>query len=142
MRALPTGLVLTLLWFSVPSCGEVTSNSAPCYPGDYVYCPCDGGTPGHAECPTDGGDYGACNCTPGFDPAAVIDAAALVCNTAAGKLPLLCPCTANSDCASDDCFPFNAKGPHCTTSCTEQNASTVCPPASGGCSKMGVCMAP
>jgi hypothetical protein len=121
-------------------CSTQTANGAPCYPGDYVYCPCDGGVQGYSQCPTDGGDYGACNCS-GIHPTQV-DATALVCNLALGVLPLLCPCTMDDQCQSGQCFPFNAKGPHCTTSCNEQNASTVCPPASGGCSNMGVCMAP
>jgi hypothetical protein len=138
MRARVTGLVVASL---LAACSTQTPDGAPCYPGDYVYCPCDAGVQGYSECPTDGGDYGACNCT-GFNPSLAVDAAALVCDIDAGKLPLLCPCTSDDECESADCFPFNAKGPHCTRSCTEANASTVCPAASGGCSNMGVCMAP
>lgn len=48
------------------------------------------------------------------------------------------PCTANSQCESGLCFPFNSRGPHCSAPCTE---GCQCP-ASRGCSNMGICKAP
>jgi hypothetical protein len=37
------------------------------------------------------------------------------------------------------CFPFNAKGPHCTRACTMDED---CEEPSTGCNNMGVCKAP
>jgi hypothetical protein len=136
MRALSLLFVVGVLFVLSASCN--TSNGAPCYPGDYIYCPCDSGVQGYSECPSDGGDYGTCNCS-GIDPA-VSDAAAVVCNASAGVLPLLCPCTMDSDCASAFCFDFPSKGPHCTLQCTAANAAEICPM---GCTpKTMVCMIP
>ncbi|MCE9580456.1 MAG: hypothetical protein K8W52_45475 [Deltaproteobacteria bacterium] len=50
-----------------------------------------------------------------------------------------CPLGQNAACASDLCFDFNSKGPHCTHGCT---VDTDCEAPSPGCSGMGVCKAP
>jgi hypothetical protein len=41
--------------------------------------------------------------------------------------------------ASDTCFSFNMKGPHCTRDC---DGPEDCPAPSTGCNNMGVCKAP
>ena len=95
---------------------------------------------GYSGCPVDGGDYGPCDCS-GIHPAAAPDGG-IVCDPDGGKLPLLCHCMASSDCASNNCYLFAAKGTFCTTTCTQATASQVCPPQSGGCNGMGICKVP
>ena len=48
-------------------------------------------------------------------------------------------CEKDEDCESGLCFPYVAKGPHCTITCT---MDSDCPPPSNACSGMGVCKAP
>jgi hypothetical protein len=56
-----------------------------------------------------------------------------------GSLPYLAECVDDAQCMSGICFPFNAKGPHCTHAC-ETNADCEAP--SPGCSNNKVCKVP
>jgi hypothetical protein len=113
----------------------------PCYPGDLRACSCADGASGLQACATpDSGtrDYGECQC---HVPDAAVDAATDGTGDAAdgGLLSFMSPCTDNAQCATGLCFPFNAKGPHCSQHCM---VTTDCPPPSPGCSNMNVCKAP
>ena len=46
------------------------------------------------------------------------------------KLPLMSPCQSDAQCETGLCYPFNAKGPHCTKPCTHDSE---CPPPADGC---------
>ena len=127
--------------FLLAACDTQSANGAPCAPGDYNYCACDDGIQGYSECPIDGGDYGPCDCT-GIHPAVPSEGGVVCTRDDAGQLPLLCHCTTSADCASGNCYLFAAKGLFCTTTCTQQTASQVCPPQSGGCNGMGICKLP
>jgi len=48
-------------------------------------------------------------------------------------------CMDNTDCESNLCFHYNAKGPHCTHECTRDED---CEAPSPGCNNMGVCKVP
>lgn len=58
-----------------------------------------------------------------------------------GDLPFMSECdTELMNCEEGlTCWPFNAKGPHCTHECT---VDTECEDPSPGCNNMGVCKAP
>jgi hypothetical protein len=97
----------------------------------------DGATPGvdssvppspDAASPADAGD----------DVAAAVDANPGV---DSGLLGFGAACSSNAECASNLCFPFNAKGMHCTQPCASAND---CPGGAGGlgCSGMNVCKVP
>jgi hypothetical protein len=60
---------------------------------------------------------------------------------AGATLHFMDPCTAGQDaeCETNLCFPFNAKGPHCSARCTQ---ACECPAPSTGCNHRGVCNAP
>lgn len=139
MRAwILTGVLLVLAFANCTNADN--PHGEACYPGDYIYCACDDGVQGYAHCPPSGEGYQPCDCS-GIHPAQPVDAGTIVCvPDDAGKLPTLCPCTGdNSECESNDCFFFPAKGSHCTKSC---RTGADCPPASGGCNMKGVCMVP
>ena len=126
-----------------PACND---DGTPCFAGDWRRCDCATGGSGYQQCSADGQAYGACDCSgnipgvPGIDSGFDAPAAdAADASGDAGLLPLGAPCVANGDCASNDCYPFNAKGPHCTKTCTQ---ATDCPPPLTGCSNMGVCKIP
>lgn len=118
-----------------------------CSPGDFVSCATTGGTPGAAMCNDEGTAYGACDPSLLLDgslppaPDASTDANAgdggLCSGT--GNLAVTCPCTSNSDCASNDCYPFPSRGLFCTQACTKD---TDCPPPSPGCTPKGFCKVP
>ena len=59
--------------------------------------------------------------------------------TGAELLPYMATCAANEECDSGLCFEFNAKGPHCTTTC---ELDLECEAPSPGCNGKGVCKAP
>ena len=79
----------------------------------------------------------------GGDGGSGADAGAECAVTGDEPIPFMCPCdVADDQCdteAGDMCFNFNAKGPHCTRSCS---GPADCPAPSGGCNNMGVCKAP
>jgi len=56
-----------------------------------------------------------------------------------GETPYMAPCTSNDECETGLCFDFNAKGPHCTTTC---ELDLECAEPSPGCNGKGVCKAP
>ena len=58
---------------------------------------------------------------------------------AGDPLPYMSECQTNDQCESDLCFSFNAKGPHCTHGCVNDED---CAEPSPGCNNMGVCKAP
>jgi hypothetical protein len=54
-------------------------------------------------------------------------------------LPFGSECAVDDECASGLCYPFNAKGPHCSQPCA---LPEECPPEADGCSGMGICKVP
>jgi hypothetical protein len=128
---------------ALAACSDA-ENAQACYPGDQAWCTCADGARGIQSCASGGGSYGACNCNVSdagsVTDAAGDDAAADAGDaTDSGKLPFMSPCAMNSDCATNLCFMFNAKGPHCSHPC---NVDSDCEPPSPGCSNMKVCKAP
>jgi hypothetical protein len=112
--------------------------SQACYPSDYQACSCDGGQRGLQQCTAAGDGYGACDCSgvlPGADGSAATDGGGEG-GSDGGLLPFLAPCSSDAQCVTGHCFPFNAKGPHCSQPCTTDQD---CPAPSPGCSGMGVC---
>ncbi|HWL84564.1 MAG TPA: hypothetical protein VNO21_02110 [Polyangiaceae bacterium] len=122
-----------------------TSNDQPtCYRGEYVTCACNNSQTGYAMCLADETAHGTCDCSgaiPGLEGGAPQQDAggAADANDAGGKLALMQPCDRDDQCETGLCFPFNAKGPHCSKRC---KSDTDCPSPSTGCSNMGVCKAP
>lgn len=57
--------------------------------------------------------------------------------TAAGAF--MSECQENTDCDTNLCFHYNAKGPHCTHECERDED---CEEPSPGCNNKGVCKAP
>jgi hypothetical protein len=58
-------------------------------------------------------------------------------------LPFGSHCTANSECESDFCNAYPAKGgSFCTNHCTAATAAKDCPPPSPGCNMMQACKMP
>jgi hypothetical protein len=126
------------------------SEGRTCYPGDFVSCTCEDGRLGYATCNADGTQYEACafcGTTPGANPAsggaggeasggAMMGGAG---GSGGALLPFMSPCEEDAQCETGLCYPFNAKGPHCTQSC---DSADDCPPPSPGCNMMGVCKAP
>jgi hypothetical protein len=134
-------LLVALASVIVLACNIEADRGEPCYPGDFRACTCDTGDHGLAQCGADGGaGYGACNCTPPVD--AGIDASNDAESDGAaesGLLGFLSPCSKNEVCSTGLCFPFIAKGPHCTKTC---QTDSDCPPPSPGCSNNKVCKLP
>jgi hypothetical protein len=115
-----------------------------CYPGDYIACACDDGSTGLSMCASDDAGnvqgYAACDCSASVADAGTSDAATTEGGGGeGGLLPFLASCTSNDQCQTMLCFPFNAKGPHCSMACTKDSD---CPQPAPGCSMMGVCKAP
>ena len=106
-----------------------------CYPTDWEACTCAEGARGYHQCSPSGDDHGACDCSGATPGAESMDAGPVEGGTLGA---FLASCTVNAECASNVCFTFNSKGPHCTIPC---NADMECPAPSPGCSHMGVCKA-
>ena len=122
-----------------------TTHGQACSPGDWQYCACASSKGhGYEQCADDGSGYGACDCSGAIPAGAgvLVDANAPPpdAGDAGGDtstlLDFLAPCTDNAQCASGNCFPYNAYGPHCTIPCTKDSD---CPAPSPGCSNRGVC---
>ena len=117
-----------------------SADGTACYPGDYRYCDCASGQRGYQQCGTRGDAYGACDCSGNLPPGVgiLVDAGPPEAATSGdgGLLPFLASCAADTDCASNLCFAFNAFGPHCSIHCAKDND---CPAPSPGCSNKGVC---
>jgi hypothetical protein len=141
-RRLALLLSLLLLAASTALSGGCGDSSADCYPTDWEACACADGARGYHQCGASGEGYGACDCSGVTPGAATLDAGDAGDDgpSEAGALaPFLATCAVNADCASDVCFSFTSKGPHCTLAC---NADADCPAPSPGCSHMGVCKPP
>jgi hypothetical protein len=135
------------LLFFLLSCGALAAASCAdsdraCYPSDWRACSCDDSAAGYQQCSVDGSAYGACDCSgmiPGLTTSAASGGGGDGGAGGSGKLPFMAECTTDQECETGLCYPFNAKGPHCSKSCS---ADGDCPPPSPGCSNMGVCKAP
>ncbi len=143
-----TGVVLVLL--------GCESDERACYPGDFVACACDDGRDGYARCDAEGAAYGACGycgTTPGLDASSgsTVDSTGASGGSGgagtggaggaggAALLPFMSSCEVDEQCETGLCYPFNAKGPHCTQAC---DGPEDCPAPSPGCNLMGVCKVP
>lgn len=120
-----------------PGCAD---EPRACYDGEYLACSC-GEQDGYQRC--ESGQYAACDCEalpPGIG-GATGEGGAGGAGGAGGEalLDFMEPCDEDAQCETGLCFPFNAKGPHCTKPCTTPDE---CPPPSTGCNMMGVCKAP
>ena len=117
-----------------------SADGTACYSGDYRYCDCPSDRRGYEQCDARGDAYGACDCSGNLPPhvGILVDAGApeAAAPSDGGLLPLLSPCSSDSDCASNLCFAFNAYGPHCSIRCAKD---ADCPAPSPGCSNKGVC---
>ncbi|WP_394820638.1 hypothetical protein [Pendulispora albinea] len=122
-----------------------SNHDAPsCYRGEFLTCACNGARSGLAMCLADESGYGTCDCSgavPGLDasvpPPGEGDAGAG--DASGGKLPFMSGCDQNEQCETGLCFPFNAKGPHCSKRCAGDGD---CPSPSPGCNNQKVCKAP
>ena len=115
-----------------------------CYPTDWRGCTCGDGAPGYQQCDAAGDAYGACDCS-GTIPALTTGASA---SSGAGgsagsgggpSKGFLEECTTDEECVTGLCYPFMAKGPHCSQPC---GGDGDCPPPSPGCNLMGTCKVP
>lgn len=126
---------------SVALSSSCNNTERPCYPGDFIACTCEDEQPGYAACNTDGTAYGACEycgTTPG-EASGGAGGSGGSGGSGGALLPYMSPCETDEQCETNLCFPFNAKGPHCTQAC---DGADDCPPPSPGCSNMSVCKAP
>jgi hypothetical protein len=135
----------------VSSAAACLPTGRACLPGDYAPCTCANGAAGGALCDAIGSSFGSCDCTILLDAAIdENDAANDVDDDASSSdsggmcsgtsnLELTCPCSDDSDCASDFCFTYPSKGPHCSAHCT---TDAQCPPPALGCNPQGVCKVP
>src|SRR5260221_5838841 len=121
-----------------PACGNDSGNGHACSPSDHKPCSCDDGLTGLASCAASGDGYSACVCAPGGTGGASGSDGGAKADASAG-LPFMSACMTNAECASGSCYPYNAKGPHCTKACTSDGD---CPSPSPGCAPVGVCKAP
>lgn len=130
------------------SVGACLPTGRACLPGDYAPCTCANGAAGGALCDAIGSSYGSCDCTILLDAAIESDAAndaSDASNDSGGacsgtsNLELTCPCAGDSNCASDFCFTYPSKGPHCSAHCT---TDAQCPPPALGCNPQGICKVP
>jgi hypothetical protein len=145
------GVALAVAIVIASSAGACLPTGRACLPGDYVSCACPGDVAGAALCDDIGSSYGACDCTFFFDAgldasesdapqeaeAAASDAGGVCSGTS--NLELTCPCSDDSSCASDFCFTYPSKGPHCSAHCT---TDAQCPPPALGCNPQGICKIP
>ncbi len=131
--------VIASIWLFV----ACVRGAPACYDGEYLGCSC-GDTVGYMRCTES--RYGACVCdgkTPGLDGGAGASSYATTGGAGgqggAALLPLMAPCNDDGQCETGLCYPFNAKGPHCTKPC---DGDGDCPAPSPGCNNMGICKAP
>jgi hypothetical protein len=110
------------------ACGD---DAPACYEGEYAACRC-GAAEGYQRC--EGESYGVCTCD-GTTPGLVATGG----HGGGDTLPYMSPCDDDAQCETGLCFPFNAKGPHCSMAC---GSPDDCPPPSTGCNNMGICKAP
>jgi hypothetical protein len=130
----PIGFAIAFACVVVTAC---TNEGTACYPGDWRHCECDAAAQGYQQCSSDGASYGPCDCSVAVPSVgSVADGGASSDANDGGLLGFLAACTDDSQCASHDCFPFNAYGPHCTQPCSKDSD---CPPPSPGCSNKGQC---
>jgi hypothetical protein len=138
MRRLSSSVIATWVVLACAACGE---DQPACFAGDHRACACASGAAGYQACSASGDGYERCVCdgrTPGLDGS--VEAAAS--DGGAGDAALasfMQPCQTNADCATDLCFPFNAKGPYCSKPCKD---SSECEAPSTGCNNQGVCKVP
>jgi hypothetical protein len=140
-------------------CSSSSGSGTSCSAGETRACSCSGGGTGTETCGT-GGIYGACSCGdqdsstdgntetcdggrgPGCgDGGGMEDVGSWMASCSdAGPLGFGCACAQSTDCQSNDCFDFNAKGHFCTQPCA---MSSDCPnPPNAGCNGMGQCKVP
>ncbi|MEO7112383.1 MAG: hypothetical protein ABI183_18200 [Polyangiaceae bacterium] len=143
-------LVFIAFGIVVISVGACLPTGRACNPGDYLPCTCAGDVAGAALCDEIGSSYGMCDCTILLDAGTDVDVtentdAASDANDSGGPcsgevdLQLTCACNDNSNCASDFCFTYPSKGPHCSAHCT---TDAQCPPPALGCNPQGICKIP
>jgi hypothetical protein len=140
---------LSLVLFGLLPIGGCEEEARFCYPGDYRRCGCEGGTDGFQQCDDAGEAYGVCDCSgaiPGLTTGSTGGAGGGAGGAGAGgaggdggKLPFLAPCDEDAQCETMLCYPFTAKGPHCSQTCS---GPEDCPAPSTGCNMMGVCKVP
>ena len=130
------------------TCTSGATGTATCdASGSFQACSCpssgnDASTPGN-DAATSGNDAssgseGGMHC-PGCGDGGGPDDSSFEAGSAndAGLFPFGHSCTMASDCQSNDCFDFNAKGMFCTQPCS---TGADCPnPPNLGCSGMGQC---
>jgi hypothetical protein len=136
MRLVACGLAALLAPASA-ACGK---EEPACFSGDHRACSCAGGASGYQSCSASGEGYERCVCdgtTPGLDGSFEAGTDAGHGDAALAKLTE--PCATNEECESGLCFPFNAKGPHCSKACT---TNEQCEAPSTGCNNQGICKVP
>ncbi len=146
-------LALALAALGAVLSAACTVHETPCNAGDYVYCACPSVAHGYSVCTSDGAGYGPCDCSgvapPGVWTDAGLDAAEEASDAQGEDAADAAPpkadfgeaCKENVDCKPGlECYPFNAKGPHCSKKCA---SNTDCPTPPGlGCSNLGECKIP
>ena len=98
-------------------------------------------------CNDDGTAYGTCDPSllldgslpPAIDASTDASSGDAGACTGTSSLGLTCPCADNSSCASNFCYTYPSKGPHCTNHCTKDSD---CPPPALGCNPQGICKVP
>jgi hypothetical protein len=136
-----TILIVVALVAMVSSSCKSGEDDRTCFRGDYRSCACSDKSPGFQAC-VDETSFGDCVCQhiPGIDATILFDAGSDAGpQEAGGLLAFMSPCGTDAQCESGLCFPFNAKGPHCSKACA---SDADCPPPADGCSNMKVCKAP
>jgi hypothetical protein len=68
-----------------------------------------------------------------------LDASPNLLDAGAGTLGFMEACATDEQCTTGLCYPFNARGPHCSHPCTVDGD---CEAPSPGCNGMGVCKVP
>jgi hypothetical protein len=147
LRLALTFLFATLSSIAFGACSSETSTQeTKCDPGEEIFCKCRGGGSGTKTCLEDGNSFGACaqsdgECTEIPDETTVSSS-----NTTGdpstttgegagtpGSLPLLAPCTADTDCASGLC-PMGFCTKDCATwqECTDADTNGECVRVNGG----------
>lgn len=119
------------------------ADARECLPGDFLECTCDDGLPGYAVCDDEGTRYSDC----GFCGQELTGGAGGAGGASGGGgdgggsllLPFMSECEEDAECETGMCHPFNAKGPHCSHTCS---MDADCESPSPGCNMMGVCKAP
>lgn len=128
--------------------GACLDGERECYPTDWRGCTCADGAPGYQQCDAAGDAYGACDCSgtiPALSSGATTGSGAGASGGSDGgsggapSKAYLEECTTNEECVTELCYPFMAKGPHCSQPC---GGDGDCPPPSPGCNMMGICKVP